>query len=82
MRTFAIAAVAALLATSASAGSVSSTIASIDAESRILHLSDRTSMTMGHAVDMTGLVPGMQVEIFATVDEDGFAPATGVVARQ
>lgn len=81
MRTFAVAAVAALLATAAQADSVSSTISSIDAQNRILHLSDRTSMVMGDAVDMAGLVPGMQVEIFATVDEDGFSPATSVVAR-
>lgn len=83
MRLLALAAVAAVfVSTTADAGSVTSRIVSIDEKARTVQLSDMTVMKLGDAVDTKTLAPGMAVEIFAAVDEDGFKPATKVVERK
>lgn len=78
MRLLVLAAAAALVAGTASAASLTSTIAKIDTKNRVLYLSDRTAMIVGAEVDLTQLRPAMRVQITANMDEDGFSPASAV----
>ena len=82
MRKIAFAAVAAAIACSAFApafaAGLTSRVVAVDTQKRTLVLGDKTIMIVGKDVDLSTVKPGMTVAITATVDEDGYAPATAI----
>ena len=77
-----LAAVAALTALPALAGTVTARVVVVDPHAHTLTLDDKTVMIIAPDVDMTQVKPGQKVIVTAEEDDNGFSPATKIAPAE